>query len=88
MAPKRRSYYEATTHLKADLVMRQHATYHVPRTTYHVPRATRHAPRRPCPSSSYLDTVSRTRLRATYTLMIDRRHGAPLPYSHWTMAIG
>jgi len=24
MAPKRRSYYEATTHLKADLVMRQH----------------------------------------------------------------
>jgi len=25
MAPKRRSYYEATTHLKADLVMRQHA---------------------------------------------------------------
>jgi len=45
MAPKRRSYYEATTHLKADLVMRQHATYHVPRTTYHVPRTTYHAPR-------------------------------------------
>jgi len=28
MAPKRRSYYEATTHLKADLVMRQHERMH------------------------------------------------------------